>query len=98
MEIKDLKKLNREELLELLLEQTRRNDELERQLNERAIALEKAGNIAEAALALHKVFESAQAAADTYVESVRALYPDANTIMEDIFIEEDLFEDEGQEG
>ena len=44
MDAKKLKKMNREDLLELLLEETRRNEELEAKLNERTIKLEKAGS------------------------------------------------------
>lgn len=94
MDIKELKKLNREELLELLLEQTQRNDELERQLNEKKIAIENAGSIAEASLALSKVFEAAQEAADTYLANIYGTYPESNNILEGIDIEEDLFDDE----
>lgn len=73
----DLKKLSRTELLELLLEQTKeleatqaRVQELEKQLSDRKIELEKAGNIAEAALRLNRIFEAAQQAADDYVLGV----------------------------
>lgn len=75
---KDLKKLNRKQLLELLLEQTRRADMLEKQLkstearlNDRVILESEAGSIAEAALKLNGVFEAAQAAADQYLESIK---------------------------
>ena len=77
MDAKKLKKMNREDLLELLLEETRRNEELEAKLNERTIKLEKAGSIAEASLALNNVFESAQKAADEYVASIKAIYEEA---------------------
>ena len=73
----DLKKLSRTELLELLLEQTKeleatqaKVEELENQLADRRIRLEKAGNIAEAALQLNRIFEAAQKAADDYVLGV----------------------------
>lgn len=73
----NLKKLSRTELLELLLEQTKeleatqaRVSELEKALADRKIEMEQAGNIAEAALQLNKVFEAAQQAADDYVLSV----------------------------
>lgn len=73
----NLKKLSRTELLELLLEQTKeleatqaRVSELEKALADRKIKMEQAGNIAEAALQLNKVFEAAQQAADDYVLSV----------------------------
>lgn len=75
---KDLSKLNRKQLLELLLEQTRRVDMLEKQLraievrlNDRIILESEAGSIAEAALKLNGVFEAAQAAADQYLENIK---------------------------
>ena len=74
---KELQKLSRTELLELLLVQSReldkKNQELESlqaQLQTRQIALSQSGNIAEAALRLNGIFEAAQAAADQYLESV----------------------------
>ncbi len=77
---KELRKLNRKQLLELLLLQAKENSalkaqiqSLEEQLQSRQILLEKAGNIAEAALQLNQVFQKAQAAADQYVDNVRRL-------------------------
>lgn len=75
---RELRKLSRKDLLELLLAQSREvdalKDELERTkaaLSDRQIHIEKAGSIAEAALRLNGVFEAAQAAADQYLENVR---------------------------
>lgn len=77
---KDLRKLNRKGLLELLLKQTERANELEAKLNEaenklrdRSIAENEAGSIAEAALKLNGIFEAADAAASQYLENVRRL-------------------------
>lgn len=77
---KELKKLNRKQLLELLLEQTKRADRLERQLRfaraklaRRTIEESEAGSIAEAALRINGVFEAAQAAADQYIQNVKRL-------------------------
>ena len=74
----NLSKLTRKQLLELLLCQTQRVEELEselaaleKKLRERRIAELEAGSIAEAALKLNGVFEAAQAAADQYLENVR---------------------------
>ena len=67
----ELKKLNRAELLKLLLDQSRENEELRRQLADRKIQIENAGSIAEAALQLNGVFQAAQAACDQYTESVK---------------------------
>ena len=49
--------------------------DLHRQLADRTLRLEQVGSIAEAALSLNRVFEAAQAAADQYLESVKAQYP-----------------------
>ncbi|MBR0378556.1 MAG: DNA repair protein [Lachnospiraceae bacterium] len=75
---KDLKKLRRTELLEIMLDQSyeidqlrKRVKELEEQLEDRRIKIENAGSIAEASLQLTKVFEEAQKAADLYLENVR---------------------------
>lgn len=77
---REMKKLSRAELLELLLEANRENerlkDELKKQkelLKSKTIRIENAGSIAEAALALNGVFEAAQQAADQYLENVRRM-------------------------
>lgn len=88
---KELGKLSRHELLELLLEQTKRVQILEAELSEkskqladkdaviadkdaaiadRRITLDKAGSIAEAALQVSKIFETAQTAADIYLKNI----------------------------
>lgn len=78
MTTKDLRKLNRRQLLELMLKQSKRIDELEQQLMDARNALEnqriikeRAGSIADAALEINKVFEAAQNAANQYLYSVR---------------------------
>ena len=77
---KQLRKLNREQLLEILLSQQNRIDTLEAELKEakaeldrRKIAVSKLGSIAEASLALTRVFEEAQKAADLYLENARII-------------------------
>ena len=76
---KDLKKLSRKQLLELLLQQTERAELLEAELEEtkqrlqnRIIKEKEAGSIADAALQLSGIFEAAQAAADLYLSSIKA--------------------------
>ena len=73
---KELRKLNRAELLELLLELSRENEALQAQLkqteaalSDRRLQMEEAGSIAEAALRLNGIFEAAQKAADQYLSS-----------------------------
>lgn len=77
---KELKRLSRTELLELLIEETRRGDRLEQELREakeklesREIKKERAGTLAEAALSINSVLEAADAAARQYLENVRNL-------------------------
>ena len=75
---KDLKKLNRYQLLELLIAQTERADHLQtqlegvqRQLDDRNLQLASLGSIAEASLQLSGVFQAAQEAADLYLNAAK---------------------------
>lgn len=75
---KELRKLGRRELLEMLISQTKELNRVKRELddahnalNDRRILLAESGSIAEAALKLNKVFEAAQEAADQYLENIR---------------------------
>ena len=75
---KELRKLRRDDLLQILINQQRRIDELTEQvrlgeeaLARRDVAIQESGSIAEAALRLSGVFEAAQAAADDYADQVR---------------------------
>lgn len=75
---KELRKLQKMELLEILVDQRKRIDELEEELAEtrekledREIQIRNSGSIAEASLKLTNVFEEAQKAADLYLENVR---------------------------
>ena len=75
---KELKKLNRLELLEILVKQQERIEELERQLasanerlEDRQIIIMEAGSLAEASLELTKIFSAAQEAADLYLENYK---------------------------
>ena len=77
---KDLKRLRRDELLEMLIAQSKRTEQLEREreearaaLQSRDIFLEEAGSIAEAALRINGVFEAAQAAAQQYLDNIRRI-------------------------
>ena len=75
---KELLKLKKSELLEIMLAQSKEIDSLRAQLEEanakirsKKIAIKESGSIAEAALNLTKIFEEAQKAADLYVENVK---------------------------
>lgn len=86
---KEIKKLNRKQLLELLLKQTERADMLEKKLNEaekkledKTLAEAEAGSIAEAALKLNGIFEAADAAAAQYLKNIENLSKNQNLLLE----------------
>lgn len=68
---KDLKRLSRKDLLEMLLELSRENEQLRKQLEDRTIQIEKSGSLAEAALRLNGLFEATQAACEQYTLNIR---------------------------
>lgn len=89
MTAKELKKLKRSELLEMLLARTEEVerlraelDEAQKKLDDRAIVLENSGSIAEAALKLNGVFEAAEKAAKQYLENIERIAL-ANAVEED---------------
>ena len=74
---KELKRLNRKDLLQIMIMQQKKVDSLNAELKEakeelerRRILSENAGSIAEASLRLNQVFENAQKAADMYLENI----------------------------
>ncbi len=77
---KEIRKLNRLELLELMVTISEENENLrkkmgtlQKQLDEREISLDSAGSIAEASLSLSGVFDAAQDAADRYLENIKEI-------------------------
>lgn len=75
---KELRKLNRYQLLELLVVQTERADKLqarleamESQISQQYLQAFSLGSIAEASLQLNGVFEAAQKAADAYIAAAQ---------------------------
>jgi len=78
---KELRKLKRTELLEIMLQQQKEIERLQEELGKtqallksRKMLMHKAGSIAEASLKISEVFEAAQNAADRYLMSVKASY------------------------
>lgn len=88
---KELRRLRRSDLMEMLLELSQENRELrrkledaKRQLQDRTIRIREAGSLAEAALQLNGVFEAAQAACQQYEENLRLRCQDPTVIWEDL--------------
>lgn len=84
---RELRKLSRRDLLELLVSQGRERDALQTELEQvkaafenRQLQIEQAGSVAEAALQLNGVFEAAQAAAQQYLENIRQRSEDVEEI------------------
>ena len=74
---KELRKLNRKELLEILVSQASLIEELEmdlektkKELNDKNLRIKEAGSIAEASMKLSGIFEKAQEVADQYLNSI----------------------------
>jgi hypothetical protein len=75
----DLSKLKKRDLLEIMLRQGEEIDslraqvaELEAKLEDREFAINKAGSIAEASLAVTDIFKEAEKAAMIYLENIRS--------------------------
>lgn len=80
---KELKHLNRGELIDIIYELQKRNADSENEIKQLQADLEKkelsiaeSGSIAEAALKVNGVFEAAQAAADQYLLSIQSANAD----------------------
>ena len=74
MDNKELRRLSRRDLLEMLLDLSKENEnlrklneQLEARLEDRTITILKSDSLAEAALQLNGVFEAAQNACDQYI-------------------------------
>ena len=77
---KELRKLSRSDLLELMLEQSREIDRLQAELEEtrealqeRNLKIKSCGSIAEAAAEVNSLFHAAQRAADMYLLNVQRI-------------------------
>lgn len=85
---KELRKLRRSELLEIMFNfkseadrLKQENEKLKLEINEKSVSLEKSGNIAEASLKLSGIFEAAQRAADIYIRSIKETYENRDRII-----------------
>ena len=77
MEEKEITKLNKRAMLEMLVELSEENDrltaeneELKKKLEDKNLVIRNAGSIAKASLELNHIFEDAQKAADQYIRSI----------------------------
>lgn len=75
---KELKSLNRSELIDIIYQMKKSEEELQKEnerlrkkLENKRITLSRAGSIAEASLALTDIFDTAQSAADSYLAEIK---------------------------
>ena len=80
MDSKDLKRLRRRDLLEILLEQTKRIEELElelentkEKLNNKKVLLRDVGSLAEASLKLSDIFKAADEAIAIQMQNIEEM-------------------------
>ena len=77
---KEFKRLSRSQLIDIIYqlqlrhdELTAENENLSQALADKRLRISNAGNIAQAALDLHNVMQSAQEAAEVYLEEIRIM-------------------------
>ena len=83
---KELRRLSRRELLEMLITRTIENERLteelqqaRKELSDREFIQDRAGSMAEAALQLNGVFEAADRAAREYLENIRRMVEESGS-------------------
>lgn len=83
---KELRRLTKGDLIEIIYKMKKTEEELrvkleasDARLRERNLKIEKAGSIAEAAISVNGVFEAAQKAADDYLQQVYATNAEIET-------------------
>ena len=91
---KEFKRLNRAQLIEIIYQfqmkvdtLTEQNQELERELADKRLRLDNAGNIADAALEINDCFRSAQNAAEQYLNEIKAIREETETERQRIIAE-----------
>ena len=77
---KEFQRLSRPQLIDVIYQfqlqidkLTEQNQELQRELADKRLRLQDAGNIAEAALTINDCFRSAQNAAEQYLNEIKAI-------------------------
>ena len=98
---KKLKKMSRQELVELLLAQSKAMDEMtielakkDELLKERNIKILESGSIAEASLKINEVFESCQKACDQYLDSIKTVRDESKVVSSyDMYSKQDEYRD-----
>ena len=87
---KDLRHLGRRELLEILIQQTKKTSELqskvkvlEAELEEKRIKVAESGSMADAVMTLNNLFSDADKAADQYIKNIRLNEAESKRVLEE---------------
>ena len=91
---KEFKKLNRAQLIDIIYQLqlqidvlTEQNHSLEKALEDKRLRISNAGNIAEAALKINDCFQSAQNAAEQYLNEIKEMREEAMAEYRQILVE-----------
>ena len=87
---KEFKRLGRAQLIDIIYQLqlqvdtlTEQNQALEKDLQDKRLRISRAGNLAEAALEINNCFQTAQAAAEQYLEEIRQMDAEREKILSD---------------
>ena len=88
--MKELKKLSRKELVDIIYHMKKNEEELRQeiatlqdQLQEKRIRVSMAGSIAEAAMDITKIFSTAQLTADLYLREIERMKEETEMILQE---------------
>ncbi len=88
---KEVQKLKRSELLEIMLglqneldNKIEENKELRKKLEDRQIIIDEAGSIAKASIEISEVMSAAQKAADIYLENIKTMHDEKEKAFNDL--------------
>ena len=91
---KELKKLSRRELVDIIYQMKKNEQQMQEEiaalqeaLQEKRIRISEAGSIAEAAVSIANVFHSAQVAADLYLQEISQMKAETQKACEKILAE-----------
>lgn len=91
---KEFKRLSRAQLIDIIYQfqlqidtLTEKNQELERELADKRLRLDNAGNIADAALEINDCFRSAQNAAEQYLNEIKTIREETEAQRQKILLE-----------
>lgn len=94
---REFRKLKRIELIEIIYQLQTELEDTKKKLEDKQICIDNAGSIAEAAVELNRLMDTAQNTADQYIESVKAMVQkEKEKILEDAKVEAERIVEEAR--